>query len=167
MRRTAAALFLLAGCSDGTAPGDRNAAAPTADLETAAIERGLVRDPAETEIAGLYARDGDRLCIVPDGYGYRVGAYVDYGDGIGCSGSGRVSRAGDTMRVELGEGCSFDAEFDGERIRFPGQVPGACGERCTQRASFAGFEATRLSESEAEAAALRDPRGRQLCASEG
>lgn len=85
--------LLLAACSGGTKQADK--AQPPQDLEKAAIERGLIRNPADTDIAGLYARDTDRICIVPDEQlGYRIGAFVDYGDRITCSGSGRASRVG-------------------------------------------------------------------------
>jgi len=155
--------LLLAGCSGGQAPA--NAGQPQ-DLESAAIERGLVRDPQETELAGVYARDTDRLCIVATGLDYRLGAHVDYGDGITCSASGTLSRVGGTLHVELGgsDACSFDARFDGERIRFPGALPDGCSAFCARRASFAGLEVTRMSDSTAEAQAMRDTAGRRLCA---
>lgn len=163
MRAAFALLLLLAGCSGE--PATQNAAQPQ-DLESAAIERGLVRDPKDTEIAGLYARDTDRICIVPNGNGYRIGAFVDYGDKITCSGSGTVSRVGEVLRVEMGEGeekCGFDARFEGDKIIFPGNVPDACSKLCAKRASYAGLEVARISESEAEATAMRDSRGKSLC----
>ncbi len=160
-----ASFLLLAACNGVVAPPE-NAAVPQ-DLESAAIERGMVRDPGDTEIAGLYARDTDRVCIVPDGQGYRIGAFVDYGDRITCSGSGTVSRVGETLRIEFGgegeERCGFDAKFDGEKIYFPGNVPDACQKLCARRASYAGLEVSRMSESVAEASAMRDSSGRQLC----
>jgi hypothetical protein len=164
MKRIAVALLLaLAACGGGTS---QNAAAPQ-DLESAAIERGLVSDPRQNDIAGLYARDTDRVCIVPDGQGYKIGAFVDYGDRITCSGTGQVRRAGETLRIELGpegeERCGFDAKFDGEKIQFPGNVPDSCAKLCARRASFAGLDVTRMSESAAEARAMRDPSGRALC----
>lgn len=162
--RAAVALFLaLAACSEGQG-GSRDG--PPQDLESAAIERGLIRDPTDTEIAGLYARDTDRVCVVRNGMGYRVGAFVDYGDGITCSGSGTLTRSGETLRIELGgDACSFSARFDGEAVRFPGSLPDGCKRLCNQRASFAGLEARRLSDSEAEARAMRDSAGRRLCRS--
>ena len=157
---------LLAACS-----GDSDVAAPDRpiDLETAAIERGLVRDPKDTEIAGLYARDTDRVCVVAERGAYRIGAYVDYGEQVTCSGSGRATRVGETLHIEFdkAEACSFDAKFDGERIVFPGRVPDACASLCTRRASFAALEVARLSQSPSEAAALRDSRGQLLCRSDG
>jgi hypothetical protein len=158
-------LLLLSACTSSKAP--ENAAVPE-DLEKAAIERGMVRDPRDTEIAGLYARDTDRVCIVPDGQGYKIGAFVDYGDKITCSGSGTVARVGEKLRIELGSGegedkCGFNARFDGDKIYFPGNVPDACAKLCARRASYAGLEVARMSESTAEAAAMRDSAGRQLC----
>ena len=153
-------LLALAACApEGTASNVSYAP----DLETAAIERGLVRDPATRDIVGLYARDTDRLCIVPDGGGYRGAAYVDYGDGIACSGRGPVTRSGDKLRLALGEDCAVDAVFDGDRITFPAQVPQGCRALCSGRASFAALGVARLSGSVAEAAAMRDGRGRLGC----
>jgi hypothetical protein len=156
--------FLLAACS-GAQQAPVNEAQPQ-DLESAAIERGLVRDPRDTEIVGLYARDTDRVCIVKHEGGYRVGAFVDYGDRITCSGSGNVTRVGDRVHIQLGkeeDDCSFDARFDGDKLYFPGNVPDGCQKLCAKRASYAGLEVERLSESAAEAQALRDPQGRALC----
>lgn len=162
--RIGAALpLLLAACSgDGSAT---NTAAPQ-DLESAAIERGLVRDPADTTVTGLYARDTDRLCVVRNGDAYRIGAFVDYGDGLSCTASGTATRAGDTLSIELkGKGitCAFDAKFDGDRIIFPANVPAECARFCGPRASFAALAVDRLSESAAEARALRSAEGTRLC----
>lgn len=156
------AALLLAACSGGHAPG--NAQQPQ-DLESAAIERGLVRDPAEGDIAGVYARNTDGLCIVPEGDAYRIGAHVDYGDGIACSATGTLRRSGARLRIRLGrdEACSFDARLDGDNIRFPGALPDGCATLCRGRASYAGLETARMSESTAEARAMRDTAGRRLC----
>jgi len=158
------ATLLLAACSG--APQQPDKAQPPQDLEKAAIERGLIRNPADTDIAGLYARDTDRICIVPDQeLGYRIGAFVDYGDRITCSGSGRASRVGEALHIEFGEdgSCSFDAKYDGDKIAFPGALPDGCNKYCAKRASYAGLEVARLSESAAEAAAMRDANGKRLC----
>lgn len=155
----------LAGCSGES--GSVTAAQASTDLERAAIARGLVRDPAEMRLAGLYARDTDRVCIRPrEGGDARIGAFVDYGDGITCSGVGTVRQEGETLHVTLGQpgACAFDARFDGAAIRFPGTVPVGCAALCAKRALLSGLEVTLLSESDAEAAALRDAGGRRLCA---
>lgn len=162
MKLAAALVLLLSACSGGTVP--QNAAQPQ-DLESAAIARGLVRDPGDTEIVGLYARDTDRVCIAKAGTTYRIGAYVDYGDRITCSGTGTVTRAGEVLHVAIGPqgACSFDARFDGDTLRFPGALPQACAQLCARRASLAGLTVVRMSESSAEAAAMRDAAGRRLC----
>ena len=160
--RALALFLLLVGCSGGQQPAKDQ---PPQDLEKAAIERGLVRDPADSEIAGLYAQDTDRVCIVPTSIGYKIGAFVDYGDGITCSGTGTASRVGETLHIELGEAgtCGFDAKFDGDNIKLPDALPAGCEKLCTRRASYAGLEVSRLSESPAEAAAMRDANGKRLC----
>ncbi len=156
-------MLLLAACSGN--PGS-NTAAPQ-DLESAAIERGLVRDPSDTSVTGLYARDTDRVCVIRKGDAYRIGAFVDYGDGISCTGTGTATRAGETLSVRLkgkgGTTCAFDARFDGDRITFPANVPAECARFCGPRASFAALDVDRLSESAAEARALRSAEGTRLC----
>ncbi|WP_447723816.1 hypothetical protein [Sphingomonas koreensis] len=159
-----ALLVLLAACSGG---GNGNQSAAPEDLESAAIERGLVRDPEDSDLTGLYARDTDRVCVVQKGDTYRIGAFVDYGDGLSCTGTGTVTRAGETLAVTLrGKGgitCSFDARFAGDRITFPANVPPECAKFCGPRASFAALNAERLSGSAAEARALRSAEGKRLC----
>jgi hypothetical protein len=158
------AALLLAACSGGQAPGS---AQKPQDLESAAIERGLVRDPGGGNIAGVYVRDTDRLCIVPEGDAYLIGAHVDYGDGISCGATGTLRRSGARLRIRFGSGdaCSFDARLNGDSIRFPGALPDGCATLCRGRASYAGLEAVRISESTAEAGAMRDAAGRWLCVS--
>lgn len=156
--------LLLVACSGGQS-GSQSAAPP--DLETAAIERGLVRNPSGRDVTGLYARDTDRVCVVPDSGAYRIGAFVDYGDGLSCAGSGRAERSGEALAIELrGKGdarCSFEAKFDGERIVFPAALPEPCRRFCAPRASFGALNVERLSESAAEARALRSADGTRLC----
>jgi hypothetical protein len=158
-----AALAALASCprEDG-----RMAEARSPDLERAAVMRGLVIDSSDESVVGLYARDTDRVCIVRRGSAYRVGAYVDYGDGVGCNGAGELTSSGERLSVTLGQGCSFDAHYDGDRIVFPASLPDACAKLCTRRASFAALGAVRLSGAPAEAAAMRDAGGRLPCSSD-
>ncbi|MBB5709138.1 hypothetical protein [Sphingomonas xinjiangensis] len=164
MKALLALVLVLTGCSDGGGAG--NAVGASADLESAAIARGLVRDPDAMRLAGLYARDTDRVCVRPrSGNTARIGVFVDYGDGITCSAAGSVRQEGETLHLSLGPGggCAFEARFDGAAIRFPGTVPAECASLCAKRASLSGLEVSLLSESDAEAAALRDAGGRRLC----
>lgn len=153
----------LAACSGGS---DKQPAAPP-DLETAAVERGLVRDSGDGDVTGLYARDTDRVCVVRQGGGYRVGVFADYGDGLSCSGRGTAARSGGGLAIELrakdGTACAFEAKFDGERIGFPANLPETCKKLCGPRASLAALDVERLSESAAEAGALRTAEGERLC----
>ena len=156
MTRWAAALLMLAGCSQAAAPSSEPQGAA---LEQAAIARGVVREAATAQPVGLYAREGDRLCVTDR----RIGVFVDYGEANGCSARGRFVRTGERLRVDFGKDCAFDATFDGDAVGFPGALPAGCETACRGRASLAGLRFDRLSESGSEAAALRDPAGRGLC----
>lgn len=158
----AALLLGLAGCG-GTAPAPDPG--PSADLEAAAIRRGLVRDPRDPAIVGAYARGPDRLCIVPGGGGHRIGIVIDYGEGNGCRATGAVRRAGEGLELILGAegGCRFTARYDGDHLALPGALPQACARLCTGRAALAGAQFARLGESAAEARAMRDAAGQALC----
>ena len=166
-----AALLLLAACHR-PAPAPASSATPQG-LEAAAIQAGVIPDPANTDITGLYAREADRVCIVPSATAYRIGVFVDIDEQQNCGGTGTVTRVGETLHVTLGtvttddSACSFDARFEGDRIVFPGRLPEACQKVCSRRASVAALDVTRLSESVSEASTLRDAKGRLLCASGG
>ena len=161
-------LLLVAGCSgsDRKAESSANQAAPVG-LEAAAIEAGVIPDPNDTDITGLYARDTDRVCVVPSATAYRIGVFVDYGDQQSCSGAGVVTRVGEKLHVEFdrAEGCSFEARFDGDGIVFPGRLPEACQRLCQRRAAMTGLNVSRLSASVSEASTLRDSKGKLLCSS--
>jgi len=156
---------VLLGACHRDAPQSQGAGTPNS-LEAAAIAAGVIDDPGTIDPTGLYARDRDRLCLVPSAQAFRIGITVDYGDGYWCSGWGEATRAGETLHVELtsAPGCAFDASVGGERIAVPGRLPKACEKACSSRASLAGLSVERLSDSPSEAAALRDGRGRMLCA---
>ena len=164
MRAWLAVALTLAGCSGGDgAPSPT--ARPTNSLEAAAIDAGMIADPASVDITGLYVRDTDRICVVPAPQDYRIGILVDYGDGLNCSGSGTVRRAGGKLEVDLpvAPGCRFDARFEGDRIVFPTKIPDACAKLCQSRASIAALDVERLSDSASEASSLRSQRGQLLC----
>ncbi|MEO5866338.1 MAG: hypothetical protein ABIS14_12565 [Sphingomonas sp.] len=171
MKRWAAAIALLlaAGCSRQPTPGSATTDNGATGLEAAAIQAGVIPDPKDTDITGLYARDTDRICVVPSATAYRIGVFVDYGEQLSCGGSGTATRVGELLHVNFdgASGCSFDARFEGDRIVFPGRVPEACQTICVRRASIAGLAVDRLSASVSEASTLRDGRGKLLCASGG
>ena len=158
-------LMAMLGACHGGQPTPKATSTPTS-LEAAAIEAGIVADPANTDPTGLYTRDRDRICVVPSATAFRIGIYVDYGDTYYCSGQGEATRAGETLHVELvnAPGCNFDARFEGDRIVLPGRLPDTCQKACSSRASLTGLNVERMSDSPSEAGALRDGRGRMLCA---
>lgn len=169
MKRPLFALALLAGCSQQSQQPAATPPTPASELEAAAIEAGVVADPNSTDIVGLYARDTDRVCIVPSATAYRIGVFVDYGDDQACSGSGVVDHVGEQLSVNFPAtpGCTFDARFEGDHIVFPATVPEACAKLCQQRASLAALTVDRLSDSVSEASTLRDAKGRLLCGASG
>lgn len=124
--------------------------------------RGLVADPDRVDATGLYASDTDRLCLVPRGGGYRIGASVDYGEAQGCLARGTAKGRG-SLAVDLGGGCRFTAKLDGDRLTFPALVPPACDRACRGRATLATLTADRLSASASEAASAPAADGAPLC----
>lgn len=162
MRIAVAALALLTACSEQ--PVEQTMAAGPM-LEDAAVARGLIADPDSVPLTGLFARDADRLCLrAGEGEGAIIGVSIDYGVGNGCSARGTARRTGAGLTIDLGETCRFDAEYDGEVVRFPGALPEDCADLCRGNASLAGMASQRLSHSHGEVAAFRDRRGRFPCA---
>jgi hypothetical protein len=160
MRHALLGALLLAGCGSPPPPPQDT---PGTRLERAALRAGLVGDPARAGLAGSWAADTDRLCIVPAGRdSFRIGALIDYGEGQGCAAAGTARRHGETVAVAFGP-CRFDAHFDGERIVFPAAMPAECDRYCTGRASLDSLTVARLSGALAEAATLRTPSGKRLC----
>jgi hypothetical protein len=164
MRKAAlVALVLLAGCSGKQDAVDVASGGAGSRLEQAAIATGVVRDPASADLTGVYARDPERVCVVPAAKDFRIGVTLDYGEGQQCSASGTLRREGERLKVDLGDGCAFDARFDGQGIKFPGALPDQCRKKCTGRATLAGISVDALSASLSEATALTDANGRALC----
>lgn len=148
MRRTAALLLLLGACQRQEAA----APAPQGDgvrLEAAARAAGMLADPDAPPV-GVFAAGTERVCIVPQGSAYRVGASVDYGAGQRCVARGTASGQAD-LAVDFGRDCRFDVRFEGDRLVFPAVLPAGCEMWCEGRASFAALAVERLSASAAEA----------------
>lgn len=160
MRLALLIALLLTGCDTRHSPVATSAGKR---LETAASVAGLVVDPATASEVGSWAREGDRLCVVPVADGTeRIGALVDYGERQGCIAAGTVIRSGERLDVKFGE-CHFAAHFDGDRIVFPATLPAACDRLCTGRASLAALSVARISGASSEARTLRSPHGKALC----
>ena len=164
MRRVAAFALLLAGCGEGAGPATPppTASAVAVPLEQAAIAAGLVPDPG-ADPTGVYAREGDRVCVVPAATGWRIGAVTEIDRANRCAAAGTLARDGARLALDFGAGCAFDARFEGDRIVFPAELPRDCARACTGRASLSALDVPMLSDAPAEARVMSDPRGRRLC----
>jgi hypothetical protein len=133
----------LAACGDG---GEKSAPATDASrsLDEQAIEKGLLPDPDGRALSGRYETRSDlgvdKFCAVGDGGSFDIGVLAVFGPESKCEAQGRAEFAGDKVRVSLSgkDACSFDAEFDGISLRFPGTVPEGCASYCSPRASISG-----------------------------
>lgn len=157
-------LLALAGCSSKPNVADVVPGGAGARLEQAAIASGVIRDPATTDLTGVYANDPERVCVVPASTDFSIGVTIDYGEGQQCSAIGTLKRSDALVKVDFGDGCAFEARFDGQGIKFPGVLPDQCQRKCTGRATMAGLSVDMLSTSLSEATALTDAKGRALCA---
>lgn len=166
VRRLGPALaVLLAACTPSGESVD-NAAGER--LEAASIATGLVADPATIPLDGIWARDSDRMCILPASGGKddaprHIGVLLDYGEGQGCTARGTLSRSGRDLTIALGA-CQFTARLDGDSIQFPAALPATCNDLCTGRATLSALTVERVSASVAEAGTLRSSNGTALCA---
>lgn len=160
MRRMLALALVLAGC--GRAADRPDAGTAGAALERAAVARGVVADPARIDPVGLYASASDRLCVVPRGDGYRVGASVDFGEGQGCFATGTATGRS-TLDIRFDAACRLTAAIEGDRVTFPATLPAGCDRFCTGRASLAALAADRISASAVEAASAATGDGKAMC----
>lgn len=153
------AALLLAGCDSGALLSGDDAA--ESDIERAAIDAGIVPDPATLDLEGLYEAgrepQNDRFCAVKSGDDYNVGLYIYYGSDQYCEGQGTATLDNEIVSLRLkGESdddalCEVEAVFDGTQIVLPGSISKDCRALCRQRASMAGVSIA-LIESGAEAA---------------
>lgn len=138
-----AGLLLVVACG-----GDDGKQAPATDasraLDEQAMSRGLLPDPEGRSLEGRYETRSDlgvdKFCAVGDDGSFDVGMLAVFGPDSKCEAQGRAEFVGDRVRITLsGKGqCSFDAEFDGIQLRFPGSVPEGCASYCSPRASMSG-----------------------------
>lgn len=113
-------------------------------LDEQAISRGLLPDPEGRALAGRYETRSDlgvdKFCAVGDEGEFAIGMLAVFGPDSKCEAQGSAEFADDKVRITLSgkESCSFDAEFDGIQLRFPGSVPEGCASYCSPRASMSG-----------------------------
>jgi hypothetical protein len=136
-------LLALSACN-----GNDEKSAPQTDasrsLDEQAIARGLLPDPDGRALAGRYETRSDlgvdKFCAVGDEGEFAIGMLAVFGPDSKCEAQGSAEFDGDKVRITLNgkESCSFDAEFDGIQLRFPGSVPAGCASYCSPRASMSG-----------------------------
>ena len=159
----AAVLLLLALAACGPRSEGRDVQAGLR-LEQAALIAGLV-PTVGGPLTGAWARDGDRMCVAPPAAGQdeqRVGIVLDYGPGNGCVARGTARRSGNEVAIDLGA-CRVQSRYDGGRIVFPTDLDDRCAPLCRGNATLSALRVERVSDSGAEALALRSPAGRLLC----
>ena len=139
-------LLLLTSC--GQEPARRDAPATGgASLEQAALKAGAIHNGSTVDPAGLFQVDhdggADSLCLRHASEGFRFDLKVAFGDRQSCTGRGMAKRAGETLVLDFSRrgtigGCTVVAEYDGDRIVFPGVVDRGCDKLCTGRGSLEG-----------------------------
>lgn len=144
-RKTIALLLAVALSACGV--NDKQQA-PSTDasraLDEQAIAKGLLPDPAGRSFAGRFETRSDlgvdKFCAVGDGRNYEIGVLAVFGPDSKCEAQGRAEYEGENVRIILTgkEDCSFDADFDGIQLRFPGSMPKGCASYCSPRASMSG-----------------------------
>jgi hypothetical protein len=113
-------------------------------LDEQAIAKGLLPNPEGRALAGRYETRSelgtDKFCAVGDDGEFTIGMLAVFGPDSKCEAQGRAEFVGEKVRITLSgkKSCSFEAEFDGIQLRFPGTVPEGCASYCSPRASMSG-----------------------------
>lgn len=165
--------LLLAACQQGptrVATSPEGSAPSASSLERAAIETGVIADPARVPAIGLYQRSHeagrDTLCVIPAQKGEaRFGLEASFGEGLSCRGRGRARRAGDKLILSFsgGDRCIIVAQYDGDQVSLPGVVDLKCADLCDGRGSLEGVTFPRLAGDAPAALRARDSGGEVLC----
>jgi hypothetical protein len=159
VRQLLACLALVVSCSAEPETGDNHAGG------SAAASAPAVGTRRSSGLTGLYESGGpqavNQLCIVDDGFGIVIwGAAL-----ASCSGSGRIERDGDRLRLTMtGDSpCVLEARIRGTTIALPEEAPASCSYYCGARARLAGTQLRRVDASRADALKARDLVGEPLC----
>ena len=153
-------------------------------LDNAAIDAGLITDPDQLDLQGVYetrsALGTDRFCAIGNrDAGYEIGVLAVFGRDSQCEARGRATINGDELQIELNEhpegevsgaegeaikACQFTAFFDGTVVRLPGELPKVCDSICSDRASFAGVNFQLVEQGLPAATRTRGRGFKRLCA---
>lgn len=133
----------LLACQDSS-PQKVSATDASRALDDQAIAKGLLPDPEGRALAGRFETRSDlgvdKFCAVGDDGRFAIGMLAVFGPDSKCEAQGDAAFSNEKVRITLRgkESCSFDAEFDGVQLRFPGSVPDGCASYCSPRASLSG-----------------------------
>ncbi len=112
-------------------------------LDEKAIERGLLPDPDRRGLVGRFETRSDlgvdKFCATENG---RFGLLAVFGPESKCEGQGRAELNGEriTLTFEGKKSCSFEADYDGIVIQFPGNIGPGCASYCSPRANMSGTQ---------------------------
>ena len=171
MKKILILLPFLGACSSQEQPQpDGNQTAPEATAKEAPSA-----EPARIgTLTGLYeggnAQQPNRMCIVEGKGGeQRFGLVVWGGNLHSCSGSGTVTRRGETLRLAMAgdSACTIEATISGKTVQLPDAVPAGCSYYCGARATLGGAELTQKGTTRKAAMEAKDLVGESLCGSEG
>jgi hypothetical protein len=159
MRHLLASVALVMSCSAEPEVNGNQDSSLSAPGRAASVAR-----PSGT-LTGLYESGGpqtvNQLCIIDDRFGIVIwGASL-----ASCSGSGRIDRDGDRLRLVMtGDSpCVLEARITGTTIALPAEAPAGCSYYCGARAQLAGAQLRQVGASRADALKARDLVGEPLC----
>jgi hypothetical protein len=116
-------------------------------------------------MTGLYESAGpqgtSQLCVIDDRFGILV-----WGSNLhSCSGSGRIERDGDRLRLRMSgdSPCVIEARISGTTVNLPDEAPTVCAYYCGARARLQGVQLRRTGGSRNDAMKARDLVGEALC----
>jgi hypothetical protein len=145
--RQAGLLLLLAlvACGEGGQLPSVGGGDSGDELDQQAIEKGLLPDPDNLSFTGRFETRSelgtDKFCATGNGgRNHDIGFLAVFGPESKCEGQGTAMIDGNKVSIRLTskEQCSFDAEYDGIVLRFPGSVPETCASYCSRNANMSG-----------------------------
>jgi hypothetical protein len=144
----ATAAIMLAGCDNGGGGpigGFTGGDSAGKELDVRAKSVGMLPDENNMVFAGRFETRSDlgtdKFCAVKSSKNnYNIGVLAVFGPESKCEGRGTASLTGEKVTVTLSgkDSCTFDAEFDGVGLRFPGAIETGCASYCSPRASLSG-----------------------------
>lgn len=143
---------------------------PPSALEKAALNAGVVTDPAKVSVPGLYQRRHeagvDTLCVAPgNDRRHDFGMEAIFGTEQYCRGEGTARRVGDKLILYFSgrSQCIVVARYDGDQVALPGVVDVKCADLCSGRGSLEGVTFPRLPFGSEARKQVMDREGGPIC----